>query len=67
MKLEELRTLSPEELTQKIITFKKELFDLNYQRRMGQVEKPGRFASLKRMIARSLTILKEKEREAKNG
>ena len=61
MKVKEFRSLSADELLQKEKTFKKELFDLNYQRRMGQVEKPGRFRNIKRDIARILTILKERE------
>ncbi|MBN1869930.1 MAG: 50S ribosomal protein L29 [Candidatus Omnitrophica bacterium] len=65
MKPSELRGLSSEELLQKQKAFKKELFDLNYQRKMGNVEKPDRFRLLKRDIARILTILNERESEAK--
>lgn len=63
MKASELKGLSTEELVQKEKAFKKELFDLNYQRKMGQVEKPSRFKMLKKDIARVLTIIKEKEIE----
>ncbi|HLF17488.1 MAG TPA: 50S ribosomal protein L29 [Candidatus Omnitrophota bacterium] len=63
MKLKELRELSLEELAQKEKDFKKELFDLNYQRKMGRVEKPSRFHVLRRGVARILTILKEREME----
>ncbi len=65
MKIKELRNLGSEELIQKEKTFKKELFELNYQRKVGTVEKPARFKSLRRLIAKILTILKE--RELKNG
>ena len=61
MKIKELRNLSSEELAQKEKNLKKEIFDLNYQRKMGRVEKPARFGSLRRIIARILTILKERE------
>ena len=64
MKTQDLRNLSSQELIEKEETFKKELFDLNFQRKMGQVEKPARFRILKKDIARILTILKERE---KNG
>lgn len=65
MKPSELRELSSEELIQKEKAFKKELFNLNYQRKMGSVEKPDRFRMLKRDIARIFTILRERELEAK--
>ena len=64
MKLTELKALTNEELLQKEIFFKKELFDLNYHRKMGRVEKPHRFSELKRNVARILTIIKERELES---
>ena len=67
MKAQQLRSLSSQELTDKEKGFKKELFDLNFQRKMGQVEKPGRFRSLKKDIARILTILKEREKDGTKG
>ena len=61
MKIKELKELSSEELTQKEKGFKKELFDLNYQRKLGTVEKNSRFRLLRRDIARILTIIRERE------
>lgn len=61
MKPNELRNLSDQELTQKEKALKKELFDLTYQKEIGQVEKPGRFRNLRRDIARIQTIFKERE------
>ena len=61
MKIYQLRELSSEELLDKEKVFKKELFDLNFQRKIGNVEKPGRFRVLKRDIARVYTILRERE------
>ncbi|MDP2938813.1 MAG: 50S ribosomal protein L29 [Candidatus Omnitrophota bacterium] len=60
-KINELRDLSSEELSQKLKAFKEELFNLNYQRKFGRVEKPHRFQLLKKDIARIKTILKEKK------
>ena len=60
-KASNFRELSSDELFQKQNDFKKELFDLNYQRKMGRVEKPNRFQLIKRDIARILTILRERE------
>ena len=61
MKIKELQGLSSEELVQKQQAFKKDIFDLNYQRRTGNVEKPSRFRMLKRDIARIMTVLRERE------
>ena len=68
MKIKDLRALSSEELLQKEKTFKKDLFDLNYQRKMGAVEKPARFKELKRNIAKIFTLLRERDLEnERNG
>lgn len=58
-----IRELNSEELIKKGKDLKKELYGLNYQRKMGNVEKPARFKALRREIARALTILKERELE----
>lgn len=63
MRTSELRNLSTEDLVQKEKTLKKELFDLNFQRKNGNVEKPSRFVAVKRDIAKILTILNEREKE----
>ena len=63
MKADQLRELSSEELVGKEKDFKKELFDLNFQRKIGNVDKPGRFRVLKRDIARVYTILRERQLE----
>ena len=61
MKARELRNLSREELEEKLGSLKKSLFDLNFQRRYGKVEKPNLFRQAKKDIARILTVLKEKK------
>jgi len=61
MKAKEFRTNDTADLLQKEKTFKKELYDLNYQRKFGKVEKPARFGHLKRDIARIKTILTERK------
>lgn len=63
MKIKELKSLSSEELIQKEKQFKEQLFEMNFQRQMGRVEKPAMFRSIKRNIARVLTILNERERQ----
>jgi large subunit ribosomal protein L29 len=62
MKIKELRSLSVEDLIQKEKQLKEQIFELNFQRQMGRVEKPAMFRSLRRTIAQVLTILNEKEK-----
>ena len=63
MKLKELQALNSDELVQKQNAIKKELFELNFQRKTARVEKTGRFKVLRRDVARILTILKEREKD----
>jgi large subunit ribosomal protein L29 len=58
--LTELRGLTKEELQDKLYQLKKELFDLNFQRRVTRVEKPHTFGHHRKMIARIMTLLREK-------
>lgn len=60
MKIQELRSLSKEELLQKEKSLKEELYKLNQQRYGGRLEKPHMFSLLKRDIARIHTILNTK-------
>ncbi|MFC1599288.1 50S ribosomal protein L29 [Candidatus Omnitrophota bacterium] len=62
MKVKDLKNLSGDELKEKLETLRKTLFDLNFQRRFGKVEKPHHFKETKKNIARILTVIKEKER-----
>ena len=61
MKAKDFRALDTTDLVQKEKNFKKELFDLNYQRKFGKVEKPSQFGLFKRDIARIKTILTERK------
>lgn len=56
----EMRDLSPEELTAKAAELKKELFNLRFQQAMGQIENPMRLRTLRKDIAKTKTILREK-------
>ena len=56
----ELRDLSNEELAAKAADLKKELFNLRFQQAMGQIENPMRLRNLRRDIAKTKTVLKEK-------
>ena len=61
MKAKELRNLAPEELLQKEKALYEELSSLNTQRYTGRVEKPHKFALIKKDIARIRTILNDKK------
>lgn len=67
MKIRQLRELSNEDLIQKEKALKKELFDLQYQRKFGRVEKPGRFYVARKDIAKIKTLLNERERDGKQN
>jgi len=58
--VKELRDLSNDELQTKAADLKKELFNLRFQQAMGQIENPMRLRTLRRDIAKTKTILKEK-------
>lgn len=56
----DLRELSSEELLAKAADFKKEIFNLRVQQAMGQIENPMRLRLLRKDIAKTKTVLKEK-------
>ena len=56
----EMRDLSQEELAAKAAELKKELFNLRFQQAMGQIENPMRLRTLRKDIAKTKTVLREK-------
>jgi len=64
MKARDLRALSGEELENKLRELKKQLMELNFQRKTAKVEKPHLFKQIKKDIARILTILNERRKNA---
>ncbi|OGW36998.1 MAG: 50S ribosomal protein L29 [Nitrospirae bacterium GWD2_57_9] len=58
--VKDLRDLSSEELQAKAADLKKELFNLRVQQAMGQIENPMRLRILRKDIAKTKTVLKEK-------
>lgn len=67
MKAAQLRQLSPDELLARVDDLKEELFNLRFQREIGQLEDVNRVRITKREIARTLTILREKQLETENN
>lgn len=64
MKASDLRDLTPAELEQKYLDFKDELFNLKFQLATGQLENTARIKTVKRNIARVLTIMNEQKLSA---
>jgi len=64
MKASEIRDLSKEDLEKKIKDLKEELFNLRFQHAINQLDNPIRLNHVKKDIARSLTILRERELKA---
>lgn len=63
-KATELRDLSLEELDQKLLESKHELFNLRFQLATGKQDNSARLGQVRREIARIATILREREIEA---
>ena len=64
-KTEDFRVKNADELNTQLSNFKKEQFNLRFQRANGQVENTGRIRVLRRDIARIQTVLTEQRRSSK--
>ena len=65
MNVKEIRDKSNDELLKALDESKKELFDLRFEKATGSIDNPMRIRELRKTIARILTVLKEREGEAK--
>ena len=61
MKVKEVRELSTEQLNQKLVELKKDLFNLRLQHAINQLENPLKISEVKTDIARVKTVLRERE------
>jgi large subunit ribosomal protein L29 len=59
LKINEIRKMSAEQINNKIVDLKEELFNLKFQAALGNLEKPARMNEIKRTIARMKTVLTE--------
>jgi large subunit ribosomal protein L29 len=59
MKITEVRSLSRDELMHKEKDLKKELFNLRFRQKMGEIENPMRIRQIRKDIARLKTVLRE--------
>ncbi len=60
LKAAELRGMSREALTEKVVELKEELFGLRFQAATGQLESHGRLREVRKDIARVYTVLQER-------
>ena len=59
MKAENIRSMSPEELSAKLEELKEELFHLRFQLAINQLDNPHKITDVKRDIARVMTVINE--------
>ena len=64
MKIKEIREMSAEQLAEKLMELKKDLFNLRFQHAINQLENPGRINAVKKDIARVMTALRAIELKA---
>jgi large subunit ribosomal protein L29 len=63
----ELRELDADALLERLESLKEELFNLRFQLATGQLDNPMRIKTVRRDVARILTILRERDIEAEFG
>jgi large subunit ribosomal protein L29 len=63
MKAAEVRELDVEELEQRLVETRRELFNLRFQHATGQLENTGQLKEVRKNIARLLTVLNQKKQE----
>ena len=61
MKANEIRSMSVEELSQKLVELKKDLFMLRMQHATNHLDNPIKISNVRRDIARVKTVLREKQ------
>ncbi len=64
MNAAELRDKTPDQLREQLVNLKKEQFNLRFQAATGQLENPARMKTVRRDVARVLTVLNEKAGDA---
>ena len=60
MKLEDLKNKSLDQLQSSLMEFKKEAFNLRFQKANGQLDNTSRVRTVRRSVARIMTLMKQK-------
>ena len=61
MKIADVRSMTPDQLSESLLNLKKEQFNLRFQRATGQMEKTHRVDEVRKDIARIKTVLRSKQ------
>ena len=64
MKTDDIRGMTPDQLSEQLVNLKKEQFNLRFQKATGQVEKTHRVGEVRKDIARIKTVLRAKQAQA---
>ena len=67
LKASELQDLPIDELQQRLVDTKEELFNLRFQNATGQLDNYSRLGELKRDVARIKTVLRRRELDGDGG
>ncbi|MBM0067863.1 MULTISPECIES: 50S ribosomal protein L29 [Alkalicoccobacillus] len=67
MKANDIRNLTTAEIEKQTQTLKEELFNLRFQLATGQLDNPSRIREVRKGIARTKTVLRERELGINNG
>jgi large subunit ribosomal protein L29 len=59
LKIDDVRALSPDQLSEQLVKLRKEQFNLRFQKATGQLEKTSRVRVIRRDIARISMVLGE--------
>ena len=61
MKIDDVRGMTPDQLTDGLLNLKKEQFNLRFQQATGQMEKTHRANEVRKDIARIKTVQRQKK------
>ena len=64
MKIEETRSMTPDQLKDELLALKKEAFNLRFQQAIGQLENTARMREVRRDIARIKMVLGDQQRSS---
>ena len=64
MNIQDIQGMTPDQLSESLLTLKKDQFNLRFQAATGQVEKTHRAGEVRRDIARIKTVLRSRQATA---
>ena len=64
MKIEDTRSMTPDQLKDELLALKKEAFNLRFQQAIGQLENTSRMREVRRDIARVKMVLGDQQRSS---